>query len=67
METAWKDQDVLLLMTTVDKTEPTILRLHRRPAKTATNSHTLRAVFGKAPVKELPIPLFIDGYNHFNP
>ena len=41
------------------------MRLRRRPAKTATNSRTSRAVFGEEAVKLLSIPEFIDSYNHF--
>ena len=47
---AWKDQNVVLFMSTVSDARETISRLRRRPAKTATNAYTSRA--------------FIDMYNH---
>lgn len=53
-------------MTTVDKPDNRIARPRRRPAKTATNTKTSRAIFAEnKAVKPLPIPLFIDKYNHY--
>ena len=46
LELAWKDQNVVLFMTTVSNGQEKIKRLRRRPAKTATNARTSRAVFG---------------------
>ena len=40
-------------------------KLRRRPVKTSTNARTSRAPFGDLTVKKLPIPDFIDMYNHF--
>ena len=65
LQVAWKDQNVVLFMTTVDKPGDTIIRKRRRPAKTATNSKTSWAVFGDSVEMDLPIPVFIDRYNHF--
>ena len=65
LELAWKDQNVVLFMTTVDQAGDTIERLRRRPAATATNARTSRAEFGEAVVKLLPVPVFINKYNHF--
>ena len=65
MEFAWKDQNVVLFMSTVSKPQDTVTRLRRRPAKTATNARTSRAVFGEMTTKELDIPRFIDMYNHY--
>ena len=65
LELAWKDQNVVLFMTNVSNGRKRINRLRRRPAKTATNARTSRAVFGPDEArKELPIPEFIDQYNH---
>ena len=65
LELAWKDQNVVLFMTTVDRACDTIQRMRRRPAKTSTNARTSRAEFGEETIKLLDIPLFIDKYNHF--
>ena len=66
LELAWKDQNVVLFMTTVSNGQKKINRLRRRPAKTATNARTSRAMFGHDESrKELPIPEFIDQYNHY--
>ena len=52
-------------MTTVATGKELILRERRRPAITATNVRTSRAVFGEDVTKELWIPQFINAYNHF--
>ena len=65
LQLAWKDQNVVLFMSTVSNGRDTISRLRRRPTKTATNARTSRAPFGENNVKQLHIPEFIDTYNHF--
>ena len=65
MELAWKDQNVVLFMTTVATGKESVLRERRRPAATATNARTSRAVFGEDVTKDPWIPQFIDAYNHF--
>ena len=65
LEFAWKDQNVVLFMSTVSNGRDTVTRLRRRPTKTATNARTSRAPFQGKDVKELDIPEFIDMYNHF--
>ena len=65
MQFAWKDQNVVLFMSTVSDGQEKIRRLRRRPAKTATNARTSRAMFGESATKELEIPAFIDMYNHY--
>lgn len=48
LQFAWKDQNVVLFMSTVSKSPPDFIRkLRKRPAQTATNARTSRAVFGK--------------------
>jgi len=47
----------------MDKAEDFRLKERRRPAKTSTNRRIVREVFGNLPIKELPIPSFIDDYN----
>jgi hypothetical protein len=63
---AWQDNNIVLGLSnihTMDKAEDWVERKRRRPAKTSTNGHLFREVFGNDPVKELPIPCFIDDYN----
>ena len=62
---AWKDQAIVLFMSTVSDGTKKIVRRRRRPAKSATNARTSRIVFGDAVVKDLAIPDYIDMYNHF--
>ena len=52
-------------MTTGHRMGPTIDRLRKRPKKTASNSRITREPFGDNPTKVLPIPTFIDDYNHY--
>ena len=65
MQFAWKNQIVVLFISTVSNDQEKVRRLRRRSAKTATNTYTSRAVFGKMTTKELDIPTFIDMYNHY--
>ena len=65
MEFAWKDQNVVLFMSTVSNGRKTVKRLRRRLAKTAINARTSRAMFGEMTTKELDIPEFINMYNHY--
>lgn len=65
LEFAWKDQNVVLFMTTVHTGLETVKRFRRRPPKSATNARTSRQPFGESTVKKLLIPQFIDHYNHF--
>ena len=65
MQFAWKDQNVVLFMSTVSDPRDTISRLRRRPAKTATNARTSRTPFGEESTKVMDIPAFIDMYNHY--
>ena len=64
-QVAWKDQAMVLFMSTVSNGTTRIVRQRRRPARTATNARTSRMVFGDAVVKDLAIPNYIDMYNHF--
>jgi hypothetical protein len=63
---AWQDNNIVLGLSnihTVDKAEDFREKKRKRPAKTSTNGRLVRGVFGDLPVKELPIPCFIDDYN----
>jgi hypothetical protein len=52
-------------MTTGHRIEPKILRMRKRPKKTALNARITREPFGDLPQKILEIPTFIDDYNHY--
>ena len=52
-------------MTTGHEIEPKTLRMRKRPKKTASNAKITREPFGDQPTKVLPIPTFIDDYNHY--
>lgn len=40
------------------------MRKRRRPKITSTNGRKIRGIWGDQPTKILPIPTFIDDYNH---
>ena len=65
LQFAWKDNNVVLFMSTVARPENSVIRARRRPAATSTNAKTSWAAFGEETVKDLAIPEFIDLYNHF--
>ena len=65
MEFAWKDQNVVLFISTISNPRDTVTRLRRRSAKTATNARTSRTIFGEMSTKQLNIPAFINMYNHY--
>ncbi len=50
-------------MITEHRIEDTILRLRKRPKKTASNAAITRKSFGDQSIKILSILLFIDCYN----
>ena len=52
-------------MTTGHRIEPKTFRMRKRPKKTASNAKITREPFGDHPTKILPIPTFIDDYNHY--
>ena len=56
---------MVIFMSTVLHGSEQVIRQRRRPAQTSTNARTSRMVFGNAVVKDLPIPNYIDMYNHF--
>lgn len=65
LEFAWKDQNVILFMTTIHTDKKMIKQECRCSFKTATNAQTSWVVFGDSAIKELSILAFIDMYNYF--
>ena len=62
---AWKNQQVVLFMSTIHIDRKIVKTLRRRSAKTFINARTSRASFGDLAIKKLPISDFIDFYNYF--
>ena len=62
---AWKDQQVMLFMSTVHDDQQQIEKLRRRFALISTNVRTFRASFDNLTIKKFSISDFIDLYNHF--
>ena len=56
LQAAWEDQNVVLFMTTVSTGMEKILRIRRRPPKSATNAKTSKQIFGDELTKDLLIP-----------
>jgi hypothetical protein len=52
-------------MTTGHRISETIKRCRKRPKSTSKNAAISRKPFGDDPTKILPIPVFIDDYNHY--
>jgi hypothetical protein len=52
-------------MTTVHNGSESVIRPRRRPASTSQASRETRKIFGPEIIKNLPIPVFIDQYNHY--
>jgi hypothetical protein len=52
-------------MTTGHRIEPKTFRMRKRLKITASNAKITREPFGDKPTKILPIPTFIDDYNHY--
>jgi hypothetical protein len=51
-------------MTTAYNLMETVIRPQKRPSTTSTSAAITRPIFGDSPVKDLPIPVAIDTYNH---
>jgi hypothetical protein len=64
LQIAWKDQQLVMMMSTVHRGNEMIERLRKKPAKGSAGHATAQKVFGDSWTKSLPIPRFIDDYNH---
>jgi len=65
---AWKDNALVLFLSTthpIPGPDQLIIRNRKRPSKTSTSAKTARKPFGSEPTKNLPIPKFVDDYNHY--
>lgn len=61
---AWKDNALVLFMTTVADQQSMVEKERKRPSETSTSAKTSRKPFGNSPRKVLPIPVFTENYNH---
>src|SRR6266516_1382988 len=62
---AWKDNEIVLFITTVFSDTSMVIRLRKRPGKANSEpKRTVRKAFGDQWRKKLPIPTVIDAYNH---
>lgn len=62
---AWKDNAlVLMLSSTHQLADGTVIRTRKRPYATSTSAKTAIKVFGDQATKELPIPIVVDLYSH---
>jgi hypothetical protein len=64
LQSAWKDNTLVLFLSTTHSTPDLITRHRKRPSTTSTSARTARAVFGSEHSKDLPIPTFIDDCSH---
>jgi len=60
----WQDNNRVLGMTTAYNLTDTVIRPRKRPSATSTSAAITRPIFGDSAVKDLPIPIAIDAYNH---
>ncbi|KZL67850.1 AC transposable element-derived protein 4 [Colletotrichum tofieldiae] len=60
----WKDNALVLFMTTVFRDGQEVTRLRRRPAGNSASKRAAWQVFGPDVRKNLPVPKAIDEYNH---
>jgi hypothetical protein len=65
---AWQDNNIVLALSniyTVHTAKDWRNRVRKRPAKSSTNGTLVQKVFKNQALKTLPIPSFIDDYNHY--
>ncbi len=60
----WQDNNLVLALSTIHFPLDIVERLRKRPRKTSINAGIVLKVFGGDVIKKLPIPTFIDDYNH---
>ena len=65
---AWQDNNIVLALSnihTIHTAQDWVTRVRKRPSKTSTNAGIIRPIFEDDALKNLPIPSFINDYNHF--
>ena len=65
MQFAWKNQQVILFMTSIDTKRQYVERKRKKSAKTTINAKISKVVFDNESIKTLSISKFIDFYNHY--
>jgi len=63
LQIAWRDSSMVLFMTNCMDGQLLVDKLRKRPAA-ATKDPMLRTLYNGEAVKRLPIPMFINEYNH---
>jgi hypothetical protein len=61
---AWQDNNVVIALSNLHTPKETVLRVRNQPRQTSTNGALARRAFQGEPQKLIPIPKFIDDYNH---
>jgi hypothetical protein len=61
---AWKDNALVLFMTTVSGQLEMVDKLRKRPSETSISAKTTRKPFGDEPRKLLLVPVFDNKYNN---
>lgn len=64
LQVGWKDNAFVTFMSTIHNLYGTIERNRRQPSKTSRASGSTGRVFGDFVTLNLPIPSFVDDYNH---
>lgn len=68
MQTAWKDNALVLFMSTIHKAsfkETVVMQNCKCPSKTLSAAKTAQAPFESQPRKVLPILKLVDDYNYY--
>ena len=63
-EMAWCDNNVVLFAATVGNPTAVIIRPHKKPSASRTGAPKTRKAFSDEVIKDMPIPMLIDQYNH---
>ena len=65
LQFVWKNQQMILFMTSIDTKRQYVQRKRKNFTKTITNTKTSKIVFDNESIKTLFISKFIDLYNHY--
>jgi hypothetical protein len=64
LQMGWKDNAFCLAMSTAFDRKEDVITNGRRPKETSSKAKTSRVPFGSEALKDLPIPVLFDQYNH---